>query len=46
MIRQVDSALLVLGRGAPGDLVVVVAGTPPGVAGTTNSVRVHRIGED
>jgi len=45
MIRQVDRALLELGRGAPGDRVVIVAGTPPGAVGSTNMVRVHRLGE-
>ncbi|WP_313949567.1 pyruvate kinase alpha/beta domain-containing protein, partial [Frankia sp. AvcI1] len=45
MVRQVDSALLQIGRCRPGELVVVVAGTPPGVAGMTNTMRVHRIGE-
>jgi pyruvate kinase len=44
MVRQVTSAMLELGRGEPGDLVVMVAGTPPGAAGTTNSLRVHRLG--
>jgi pyruvate kinase len=45
MVRQVDEALLQIGRCSPGELVVVVAGTPPGVAGMTNTMRVHRIGE-
>jgi pyruvate kinase len=45
MVRQVDRAMLDLGRGAKGDSVVVVAGTPPGIAGTTNTIRVHRLGE-
>ena len=45
MIRQVDRALLELGRGASGDRVVIVAGTPPGRVGSTNMVRVHRLGE-
>ena len=44
MVRQVTSAMVELGRGEPGDLVVMVAGTPPGAAGTTNSLRVHRLG--
>jgi hypothetical protein len=25
---------------------IVTAGSPPGMSGTTNMVRVHRIGED
>ncbi|TCJ38717.1 pyruvate kinase [Parafrankia sp. BMG5.11] len=45
MVRQVDTALQQIGHCRPGELVVVVAGTPPGVAGMTNMMRVHRIGE-
>jgi pyruvate kinase len=26
--------------------VIITAGSPPGVPGSTNMVRVHRIGED
>lgn len=44
MVRQVDLALLNLGRITEGERVVVVAGVPPGVPGTTNGMRVHRIG--
>jgi len=44
MVIQVDRALLELGRGRPGDHVVIVAGTPPGTAGSTNTLRVHRLG--
>ncbi|BBZ23169.1 pyruvate kinase [Mycolicibacter hiberniae] len=46
MIRQVDKALLGLGRYERGDLVVIVAGAPPGTEGSTNMIHVHRIGED
>ena len=45
MVSQVDRAMLDLGRGAKGDAVVVVAGTPPGVAGSVNTIRVHRLGD-
>jgi len=45
MVRQVDSALLNRGVCHPHDLVVVVAGTPPGTPGATNTIRVHRIGD-
>ncbi len=45
MVRQVDSALLGAGRVAKGDLVVIVAGSPPGIPGSTNAMRVHRIGD-
>ncbi|MER7561151.1 pyruvate kinase, partial [Nocardioides sp. NPDC126508] len=34
MVRQVDSALLSLGRYVKGDLVVIVAGSPPGTVGS------------
>jgi len=44
MIRQVDKALIETGRIAEGELAVIVAGSPPGVAGHTNMVRVRRIG--
>jgi pyruvate kinase len=44
MVARVDRSMLELARGVPGDLVVVVAGTPPGVPGTTNALRVHRLG--
>ncbi len=46
MIRAVDKALLELGRYKRGDLVVIVAGAPPGTVGSTNLIHVHRIGED
>ena len=44
MFRQVDQALLGLGRGRAGDLVVVVAGSPPGTPGSTNTLRIHQLG--
>ncbi|MFE7777354.1 pyruvate kinase [Streptomyces sp. NPDC057445] len=46
MVAQVDEELLRIGRCRKGDLVVITAGSPPGVAGSTNLVRVHHIGED
>jgi pyruvate kinase len=45
MVWQVDDALQQTGRASVGDRVVIVAGTPPGKPGTTNTVRVHRIGD-
>lgn len=45
MVRQVDAAMLEQGRGRPGDLVVIVAGTPPSTPGATNLIRAHRLGE-
>jgi pyruvate kinase len=46
MIRQVDKSLLDLGRNKRVDLVVIVAGAPPGTVGSTNLIHVHRIGEE
>ncbi|MFL4903501.1 pyruvate kinase [Streptomyces sp. MMS24-I2-30] len=46
VVDQVDELLLAYGRCQPGDVVVITAGSPPGVSGTTNMVRVHHIGED
>jgi pyruvate kinase len=45
MVRQVETALQDIGRCAPGDVVVIVAGSPPGTPGRTNALRVHRIGD-
>src|SRR5207244_304259 len=45
MVRQVEAALLDIGRCDKGDLVVLVAGSPPGTPGRTNALRVHRIGD-
>jgi pyruvate kinase len=44
MVRQVDGAMLDLGRMAPGDRIVIVAGSPPSTVGSTNAMRVHRLG--
>lgn len=46
MVRQVDQAMLSLGRSQRGDMVVIVAGSPPGTVGSTNLIRVHRLGEE
>ncbi|AWE49732.1 pyruvate kinase [Streptomyces nigra] len=46
MVDQVDELLLRYGRCKKGDTVVITAGSPPGVSGSTNLVRVHHIGED
>ncbi|MFD5270968.1 pyruvate kinase [Streptomyces sp. NPDC058335] len=46
MVEQVDELLLKYGRCRKGDTVVITAGSPPGVSGSTNLVRVHHIGED
>ncbi|MFD2474047.1 pyruvate kinase [Amycolatopsis silviterrae] len=46
MIQQVDHAMLEMGKYQRGDLVVIVAGSPPGTVGSTNLIHVHRLGED
>jgi pyruvate kinase len=45
MVRQVDAALVDIDRLRHGDPVVIVAGSPPGIPGSTNALRVHRIGD-
>ncbi len=44
MVMQVDKALLDIGRATAGERVVIVAGVPPGIPGTTNGMRVHKMG--
>ncbi|HZK31872.1 MAG TPA: pyruvate kinase [Corynebacterium sp.] len=46
MMAEVDRELLALDEYSEDDLVVIVGGTPPGVAGNTNMIHVHRLGED
>ncbi len=45
MVRQVDDQLLRIGRVEVGDLVVIIAGSPPGIPGSTNALRIHRMGD-
>jgi pyruvate kinase len=45
MFVQVDDYLLGEGLAQVGDKVVVIAGTPPGIAGSTNDLRVHLVGD-
>ncbi len=45
MVMQVDEALLSIGRCQPGELVVIAAGSPPGIPGSLNAMRVHRMGD-
>jgi pyruvate kinase len=42
---QVDLTLLPEGRVEEGDRVLIVAGSPPGIPGSTNALRVHRVGD-
>nr|WP_238397094.1 MULTISPECIES: pyruvate kinase [Corynebacterium] len=46
MIEVVDEILLGMDRYDEGDTMVVVAGTPPGISGNTNTIHVHQLGED
>jgi pyruvate kinase len=45
MFHQVDDILLREGLAVVGDKVVVISGSPPGVSGSTNDLRVHRVGD-
>jgi pyruvate kinase len=45
MFGQVDDILLGQGLAQLGDKVVVISGSPPGIAGSTNDIRVHRVGD-
>lgn len=45
MFGQVDDLLLGEGLAEAGDKVVVIAGSPPGIAGSTNDLRVHKVGD-
>jgi pyruvate kinase len=45
MVRQVDQAMLSLGRMQAGEYVTIVAGSPPGTSGSTNALRVWRLGD-
>ena len=45
MVKQVDTFLLKSKRCKEGELVVIVAGSPPGIPGSTNAMRVHRVGD-
>ncbi|MFF5564791.1 pyruvate kinase [Streptomyces sp. NPDC012623] len=46
MVDLVDEELLKLQRYNEGDAMIITAGSPPGVPGTTNMVRVHHLGGD
>ncbi|NMR20703.1 pyruvate kinase [Cellulomonas fimi] len=46
MVQQVDQTLRAHGLAELGDYVVIVSGAPVGVPGTTNSILVHKIGEE
>ena len=45
MVKQVDAILFESKRVAKGDPVVIIAGAPPGIPGSTNALRVHIVGD-
>jgi pyruvate kinase len=45
MVGQVDEVLVKSGRAVEGETVIIISGSPPGIPGTTNDVRVHRVGD-
>ena len=44
MVELCDAELSRLNRFQQGDTMIITAGSPPGVPGTTNMVRVHHLG--
>ena len=45
MVRQVDEQLLETGRVVEGDTVIIIAGSPPCIPGSTNAMRIHQMGD-
>jgi pyruvate kinase len=45
MVKQVDAILLETKRVNRGESIMIVAGSPPGIPGSTNAMRVHNIGD-
>ncbi|MFM1967556.1 MAG: pyruvate kinase, partial [Actinomycetota bacterium] len=45
MVKQVDAIVLESQRVAKGELILIVAGSPPGIPGSTNAMRVHQVGD-
>jgi pyruvate kinase len=45
MFLQVDDYLLKNDLAKEGDKVVVISGSPPGIIGSTNDIRVHKVGD-
>ncbi|CAB4748774.1 unannotated protein [freshwater metagenome] len=45
MVKQVDTVLIESGRAKKGENVMIVAGSPPGIPGSTNAMRVHIVGD-
>ncbi|KHO29234.1 pyruvate kinase [Corynebacterium minutissimum] len=45
MMASIDEALLGMDKYKEGDMIVVIAGTPPGISGNTNMIQVHELGQ-
>jgi pyruvate kinase len=45
MVKQVDALLIESERVKKGENVMIVAGSPPGIPGSTNAMRVHIVGD-
>ena len=45
MFIQVDDYLLSNDLAKVGDKVVVISGSPPGIIGSTNDIRIHKVGD-
>jgi pyruvate kinase len=45
MVKLVDTVLIDSGRAKKGENVMIVAGSPPGIPGSTNAMRVHIVGD-
>lgn len=45
MVKQTDAILMAEKKVHEGEQIVIVAGSPPGIPGSTNAMRVHRIGD-
>ena len=45
MVKQVDALLIESGRVSKGEPVIIIAGSPPGIPGSTNALRVHIVGD-
>ena len=45
MVLQADKMLIDGKRAVEGELVMIIAGSPPGIPGSTNAMRVHKVGD-
>jgi pyruvate kinase len=45
MVMQADKLLIDSKRAEIGEMVMIIAGAPPGIPGSTNAMRVHRVGD-